>query len=430
VRFDRVAFNLAAADFTGNLVMAGGVGMRVNWGDAPIASASIDGTTVLGGTAGMLLGAGDVRVTDCEISSGPDSGVGIRTVPNLLPDAATDLRVIGNGIADLGGAGLRLAGRHGAVLVKQNIIRRCGAAGIAVAAEAQIDHLSVDNNHLEDIAADRTANGAAGIVVAGTARAHVAGNTIDGVGRLGGPGALYAGIAGEGVARLTASGNTISNIGPNNPEAIAIGIVLRRPYGELALRSNQIEAREGDQAVAAWAAVEIGTPFEDVRDLDGPDLPAPGAGNFTTLPAGPRDEVAYIALAAEVLRLSPAGVTALFPRRQATIALTGNQITAELGLLRPAVTIHDGGALTLDVSHNQVIQGGFEIDAAPPLVLLGARRINVTSNTTVHRREVPSMALFTGPNGAATPLGNISASAIRLDGADLPAAFAPLNLIA
>ncbi len=93
--------------------------------------------------------------------------------------------------------------------------------------------------------------------------------------------------------------------------------------------------------------------------------------------------------------------------------------------------IHDGGALTLDVSHNQVVQSGFEIDAAPPLVLLqGARRISVASNTTVHRREIPSIALFTGPNGAATPLGYITASPIRLDGANLPAAFAALNLIA
>ncbi len=149
--------------------------------------------------------------------------------------------------------------------------------------------------------------------MAGTARAHVAGNTIDGVGRLGGTGALYAGIAGEGVARLTVSDNAISDIGPNNPEAIAIGIVLRRPYGELALRGNRIEARAGDQAAAAWAAVEIGTPFDDVRDPDGPDLPAPASGNFTTLPAEPPGEVAYVSLTSEVLRLSPAGVTALFP---------------------------------------------------------------------------------------------------------------------
>ncbi len=116
VRFDRVAFNLAAADFTGNLVLAGGVGMRVNWGDAPIASALIEGTTVLGGTAGMLLGAGDVRVKDCEITSGLESGVGIRTVPNLLPDATTDLRVIGQRNRGSGrrGAAARRAARRGA----------------------------------------------------------------------------------------------------------------------------------------------------------------------------------------------------------------------------------------------------------------------------------------------------------------------------
>ena len=430
VRFDRVAFNLAAADFTGNLILAGGVGMRLNWADAPIASALIEGTTVLGSTAGMLLGAGDVRVKDCEITSGPESGDGIRTVPNLLPDTATDLRLIGSGIADLGGAGLRLAGRHGAVMVRQNIIRRCGTAGIAVAAEAEIDHLSIDNNRIGDIAVGPTAIAAAGIVVAGTVRAHIAGNAITSVGRLGGRGALYAGIAGEAVAQLTASDNVISEIGPNNPEAIAIGIVLRRPYGELALRGNRIEARAGEQAVAGWAAVEIGLPFEDVRDPDGPDLPTGGSGNFTTLPGEPSGAIAYVALSSEVLRLSPAGLTTLFSRRQSMIALTASQITAELGLLRPAVTIHDGGALSIDVSHNQVVQAGFEIDAAPPLVLLGARRISVASNTTVHRRSIPSIALLTGPNGAATPLGNITASPIRLNGANLPPAFAALNLFA
>lgn len=429
VHFDRVAINLAAADFTGNLILARGVGMQVNWADTPIASASIERTIVLGSTAGMLLGAGDVRVKDCEISSGPESGVGIRTVSNLLPDTATDLRVIGNSIADLGGAGLRLTGRHGAVMVKQNIIRRCGTAGITVAADAQIDQLAVDNNHIEDIGAARSANGAAGIVVAGTAKAYIAGNAITAVGRLGGSGALYAGISGEAIAELTASDNTISDIGPNNPEAIAIGIVLRRPYGELALRGNRIEARAGDQAIAAWAAVEIGSPFEDVRDPGGPELPTGGSGNFTTLPAEPSGAIAYVALSSEVLRLSPTGLTALFPRRQSMIALTGSQITAELGLLRPAVTIHDGGALSLDMSHNQVVLAGFEIDPAPPLVLLGARRISVSSNTTVHRRAATSIALLTGPNGAATPLGNITASPIRLNGGNLPEAFAALNLI-
>lgn len=430
VRFDRVAFNLAGADFTGNLVLAGGVGMRINWADLPVASALIEGATVSGGVAGMLLGAGDVRVNDCEITSGLEVGVGIRTVPNLLPDATTDLRVIGSGIADLGGAGLRLAGRHGAVLVKQNIIRRCGAAGIAVAAEAQIEHLSIDNNHLEDIAGTRSADGAAGIVVTGTARANVAGNTIDGVGRLGRTGELYAGIAGEAVARLTVSDNEISGIGPDNPEAFAIGIVLRRPYGESALRGNRIEARADEQAIAAWAAVEIGTPISDIPGGDGPDLPAPASGNFTALPGEAANTVAYVALATDVLRLSSAGVAAVFARQQTTIALSGSQITVELGLLRSAITIHDSSALTVDVSHTQLVQRGFEIDNAPPLVLLGAQRISLASNTLVHRRTIPSVTMFTGSNGAATPLGNITASPIELNGAPVPAPLAALNLIA
>lgn len=432
VHFDRAALNLAGADFTNNLILATAVGMQINWADLPVASLVIDGATVSGGIAGMVLGAGDTRVQNCEVTAGADVGVGIRSVPNLLPDASTDLRVIGTGITDVGGAGLALAGRHSAVLVKQNILRRCGAAGITVSPQAQIDHLSIDNNHLEDIAGNPNTDRAAGVVLANTDRAHVAGNTIVGVGELGQPGDLFAGIAGEAIANLTISDNEIARIGPDNPESRAIGIVVRRPFGELALRGNRIEARERLEVIAAWSAIEIGTPFEDIPDLDddGGTVPLPASGNYTTLPRVPQSDVAFVALSSNVLRLTPLGVSRAFAYRLSTVAISGSQITADMALLRPLITIFDGSLQSLDVSHNQLTQGGSGFDNLPPLMVLGAQRISAASNSLLHRREVPSIQINTSSNRAATPIGNITRVPIRMNGAPLPAPFDQLNIIA
>lgn len=431
VHFDRSAVNLAGADFTGNLILATAVGMQINWADLPAASLAIEGATVSGGTFGMVLGAGDARVMNCEITGGADVGVGIRSVPNLLPDARTDLRVIGTGITDMGGAGMMLAGRHSAVLVKQNIIRRCGTAAIAVSPQAEIDHLSIDNNHLEDIAGSPSAEGAAAVVLTSTARAHVAGNSIQGVGQLGQSDALYAGIAAEGVARLTISDNEIAGIGPDNPQVRAIGIVVRRPYGELALRGNRIEARAGLEVISTWSAIEIGTPFDDIPDLDGDDgvVPTPASGNYTTLPRVPRNEVAYVALSGDVMRLTPTGIARAFASRQSTAAITSSQLAADMDLLRPLVTVFDGNLQSLDVSHNQLTQTGSGTGDLPPLMVLGAQRISVASNTLLHRREVPSILLHTGGNRAATPIGNITRVPIRMNGAPLPAPFDQLNIV-
>ncbi|WP_170332447.1 DUF6519 domain-containing protein [Ruegeria arenilitoris] len=432
VHFDRVAFNLAGAGFTGNLVLAGNVGMHVNWVDLPIASALIEGATVIGGLFGLVLGAGDVRVKDCEITAGQDVGVGIHSVSNLAPDAATDLRVISTGIADLGGTGISLAGRHGSVLIKQNIIRRCGAGGIAVSPQAQINHLSIDNNHIADIAGAVNNDRAAGIALSSTENVHVAGNMIMGVGELGQSGELYTGIAGEALARVTISDNEIARIGPDNPEVRAIGIMLRHPFGELALRGNRIEARRGQVEFATWSAIEVGMPFEDIPELDddGGRLPIPAAVNLTSLGATDEETVAFVTLSEDVLRVSANGVAHVFDNRQATVAVTGTQVTADLALLRPMVTVFHGSLLSLDVSHNQLTQGGPEFDNLPPLMVLGGHRVSLSSNTLVHRRIVPSIRVRTGGINDATALGNITAEPIQLNGGNLPAPFNQLNILA
>ena len=45
------------------------------------------------------------------------------------PSMPTDAQIVGNGIFDLAGAGLRIEGNLGSLIVKRNVIRRCGEAG-------------------------------------------------------------------------------------------------------------------------------------------------------------------------------------------------------------------------------------------------------------------------------------------------------------
>lgn len=424
VRFDRVALNIADAVFARNLVIGGTTGIRINWADIPTGATLIqDGTVQASGTA-LVIGASDLRLSDCEISGGADGGDGLRLTPNILPDLATDARIIGNSLFDLGGTGIRIAGNHGALMIKQNILRRCAEAGIATLPEARVRDLAIDNNLLEEIAPATGIQDAGGIVLTGVASGRVSGNTLRGVGQGGLGQQVWAGIAVQGVGAVTVSENALYDIGPDLPDGVAAAILAERPYGELRVSGNRVQGSTTASAIAAWSAIRIGSPPRDDDPIGGE---APPDGFVGALPGAAAGDLGYASVDDTWYSLSPAALyaTTLGPRSR--IEVSSNQAQAAAFLSQPMVLVFDSRATMLGFGQNQVtLQGNGQIE----VVLLGARRITVSANTVVHQGDRLSMRLITGGNGAATPIGNITSAGIDLAPGGLPAAFAALNLIA
>jgi hypothetical protein len=179
----------------------------------------------------LVVGATDLRLEDCEISSGARGGDGVRLAANIVPSLTTDARIIGNTMLDIAGAAVRIEGEHGALLIKQNIIRRCAGGGIISGTDAAVRDLCIDNNVIEEVAdvTGQTATG--GIVLLGVAAGRVIGNTLRSIGRGRVSGQTYAGIALQGVGTITLRDNEIIGVGPDLPEVAAMSILAQRGLG-------------------------------------------------------------------------------------------------------------------------------------------------------------------------------------------------------
>lgn len=428
IHFDRVAMNIADAILARNLVIGTTAGVRLNWADLPTGATIIEAGTVQASGTPLSLGATDIRLRDCEITGGRQAGDGIRLVPNIVPDQEQDARITGNTIFNLGGVGIRIAGNHGSLSIRDNIVRDCLEAGVATDANAEVRQLTIADNVLEEIAGVAGDLSAGGIVVAGGAIVEIGGNRVHSVGQGGVDDQLYAGIAAQGVGLLKITDNTLGAIGPDLAEVVAIGILVRPPYGDILVTGNQIVGGNAPQLVAGWAAIEIGTPPTSPPPGGGGGLTPPQGGFLAALPGNLDEELAFIEAGRTLFRVSPTRMAAVAFRRTGQIGVRGNQSQAAIRLSRPLMTVFDGGALSLDFSHNQgFLDSSSGLDA---VVRLGARRMTVGSNSILHRTDAPTLLLETGAGGAATPTGNITTSEILLNEAGLPAPFDALNMTA
>ncbi|WP_353474583.1 DUF6519 domain-containing protein [Salipiger sp. H15] len=426
VRIERAALNLSAALFSRNLLLGGGTAVRVNWAELPAAGLGFEASTIGANGAGLVLSAGTLRVQDCEISAGAGQSDGILLVPNLLPDAETDAQIVGNTIFDLGGAGIRLAGRLDTVLIKRNILRDCGAAGIAVSPDASVRHVAIDNNVIERIAQASPVPEAAGIVLASAESGQILGNSVRAVGLAGFQGQRYAGIAVIGCGSVEIGSNFIAEIGGEEPEQEAVGIMVLPPYVTMALRGNRIlgPMAAGDGAPVAWRAIEIG---RSGGDFDG-RLPPVFTGATAAVPTLGASGLAYFVVGDEVIRASGSQFAMALPSLGAQIAVDGNQVRTRREHIGRIVQVVDGGAVSLVMGGNQV---DYRSEAPlSELVRAAAPRIAFANNTLTHPSGDVSARLFTGTDaGGATVLGNITRARILLNNGGLPAPFGPLNIL-
>ncbi|QHQ36665.1 DUF6519 domain-containing protein [Algicella marina] len=428
VQFDRVAMNISAALLSRNLVFSSGTGIRINWAEIPAASLSIDNSTIVADRTALLIGADTARILDCEISAGDEGGDGILLVPNIVPEARTDAQIIGNTIFDLAGAGIRISGIHDTILIKRNLIRRCDEAGIATTPEAEIRHIAIDNNAIEDITGITGELGAAGIVLTTAASGQIVGNGINDIGGGGQDGQVFAGIAVQGSAAIDISHNTIIAVGPDSAEVRAYGIYVAPPVLTVTISDNRIIARPAAAAsdFLSWRGIQIG---QD-RVIDPDTTPGTTVGNITAeLPTYRPNTAAYLSAGETVYRVAAASFVATPLGAPSQIGIRGNQVRSSRMVTQPLVQIIGAGARSIDFSNNQCdLQGVRDDIFVFDVVQAAAPRISLSANTITHNTFGTSIRLVTGANGAATPIGNITSEEIVLNGATLGQPFAALNL--
>ncbi len=422
ILIDRVAFNISAALLSRNLVFSNETGIRLNWFEIPAGSLSIETSTVVADRTGLRLGATTTRVQDCEISGGDGFGDGIRLVANIAPETLTDAQLIGNTIFDFAGAGIRIDGQHDTVLIKRNIIRDVGIAGIATDVDASIRHLAIDNNAIEGVAQTGGAETAMGIAVNSVESGQIIGNSIRDVGEESGSGQAYSGIYVQGSGSVDVSSNVLSEIGSDGVESSATGILVRPPYLGITVTGNRIFGDlDGGEGPVNWTALDIGSSFN-------PDntLPPVFTGEVARIPSVEGATLAYFAVDNQIYRASTASFAIALPNVPGQITATGNQMRTGREIFDGLIRIVDGSATGVSLSNNvcdHSAEAGLD-----DMVLISSPRISVSGNTVTHRADALTMRLFTGEAGAATVIGNITTGRILLNGSGLPAPFGALNL--
>lgn len=427
IRFIGIAFNIAGVTFSRNLIFGADSGVRMNWFELAAGSTAIDGNAIVSNGDAAVLGVNDLRLQDNEISGGPNQGDGVRLIDNTAPDAETDAQIIGNRISDLAGAGIRIEGRHGALLIKRNVIRRCGQAGITTTAEAIIRHIAIDNNVIEEIAETIDQDEAGAIVLTRVASGQIAGNSIQSIGTNAPGGSLTNGIAVQGVGTMAITGNTLSEIGANQAEAVAIGIVARPPFFQISVESNRINGvTTRSNELTSWTAIEIGVRNISVNpDPDIGSVPA-ATGFVAAVPGVAANTLGFATVDREAVSFSRFRLAIDTQTRDSQIAVLNNQIFHAARPNRVLVTIVDTASSAVGFNQNQCeLDGGGGVSA---VVVIGAPRITASTNMIRHRTDALSMLLSTGQAGVAAPVGNITTSGIDIIPNGLNPPFDALNL--
>ena len=426
IRLDGLALNLAGAIFGRNLLLGLGDGVLINWIEPPSGSTAIRDSAVLAGGDAMRVAAGDLRVMDNDISGGPQIGDGIRMVPRLVPEMPGDAQIVGNRVADLAGAGLRIGGTIDALLVKRNVIRRCGAAGILTAPDAMIRHASIDNNLLAEIADAPDQEGAGGIVLTRVVEGRIASNCVRAVGLAGVANSLYAGIAVQGVGSVAVADNAISEVGPETGTSPAVGILAITPYLGLSVEGNRIDGRVGDTSENAlgWTGIQIGR-MRGRLDTGSPDIEIDVEIGIT-VPGVSTDELAYGEVGGRAYAVSRLSIVDLGEIRSSQITISGQQIRYFGRVTVPLVLVIDRQLGSVVFGQNQCEQSGFG-GGGPASVIISSGRITAGNNVVRHQNDANSM-LLAAPDGAAAAIGNLVSAGIDVQPGGLKPQFVPLNL--
>ena len=223
-------------------------------------SASVSGPAITAGVDGLWIEANKLVAAPQPGNRQPD-GAGITLRSGLDPTGVDQCQVLANQISGFTAAAISIRSPVRELIVKLNIIERCGN-GIICEDDADTGNAAIENNHLRDIGSGEAQLGfVLGIGLLRADSASVVGNTIRRVGLLAVRAAAIGGVAAAGVRRLRTSGNDISGIAPPAEFlGLGAGVMVRTPYAQADVAHNQVDRDETPSAQpskSAWFALLI-----------------------------------------------------------------------------------------------------------------------------------------------------------------------------
>jgi hypothetical protein len=358
-------------------------------------SLTISGSGVRAGVEGLWIQDNKLVNTAPETAARARTEVGIALAVGLDKGGPDACQILANQVAGFSLAGILIGAPVRDLIVKLNIIERCGN-GILSADEANGGSISIENNHLRDIGGT-TGTLVAGIAVVKAESVTIASNTIRGVGVQTLQSALSAAIVAFGVQRSRVCGNDIADVAPPGDfVGVAAGIMLRAPFSQFEVSHNEVQ-RDASPSTqtsnGAWHALVAGdTAAQSATSR---------AGSFTTVRVDPTRTLvlgagrAYVAVlaqpvagaAAEDPSLARGSVQGNVLRARGAASaveliaageclINGNRVESR-GNNRAAVRVATGAAI---VNANRVRGGEISIQViATSVAVLG----NITTGTIV-----------------------------------------------
>lgn len=403
-----LGFGLEASSMTisrNDFSVAGGVGIRCGAEGVWIDNNKIVNTESQLGTTSAIL-----------VTAGADQG------------GMEQCHILANQISGFGGTGIYVSTPVRALIVKQNIIEKCGQ-GIWSFPNTKAGKLSIENNQLLGVGPPESPFAiVVGILVLRAGSATIAGNTIRSLGVQPAGMSFCTGIYTWDVDRARILGNEMTDIGPSVFEGNVGGIVLASPLGEFEVHHNRVE-RETIPAQGSggnWTALQIGPQAAQGAIAPGAAAPtgtAAAAAAATGTAAATRSPAATTNLNStrignvEMVALDGRRILAAAPILGSSGSILGNVIRARGQ--RPAVEVTAGECLFND---NRVEIAGFTTAVAlsAPVAIVSANRV---------KGARISIAVTTAASRPAAVVGNITTGIITVSGG-FTAPFAPLNLIA
>jgi len=428
VAFGGITGHLYANHFEGNeFLLCREGGLSLTGFAMPGAALRVQGNVMAVSGPGITCAVDGAWISDNKLRAQgqgdkPPLGAGITLATGLDPNGSDQCQVLANQISGFPDAGLLIEAPSKSLIVKLNIIERCGN-GIVMGGDAAAASASIENNHLHDLGAVQANNANAstvvGIGIVRTQTASVVGNTLRRIGqRPVGRTRTVAAILGLGVEQARVQGNTIAGVGPAGDFAGSVGGVLwRGPYDELDVSHNDIR-RDEDPVAAAGASRWVG--IEVVQASA--ELPVLRAEGYAALRLDNQRTLVLANRRADVVtsRVGLRGFAAAELDGGSSLGVKGNVVLARGAA--PAVLAQSSADLMF--SDNRCELNGLRVAAA---VALASRAVIASSNRVVG--GVRSVAVQ-APAARVTVLGNITSNGITVAGAALAAPWLALNATA
>ena len=413
VSFDGLSFHALQTRLAGNLIggcsqfgivmlgwVAAGSGLEVRENELHVSG------------AGIAIGTDDARIESNNIAalragSGTD---GIILTPGFDKTGLGRCQVLGNRIVGMAGNGILFQnGIIRSAMLKNNYVEAVGGGGIIMDDTSAAGQLTIENNHLFNLAPLSNDAGTAviGLRVVNTLRAEIVGNALVNIGLAAAQSPHRAGIQVVNIGSGRIDGNQVLNVGPVGEFLQqAAGIESLGTFGRLDISNNTVRRNETPPAPPAspgtsrWVAVHI-------QSLTTKDYLAASADlSFAAV-----DNLIYAFVGNRLFSL---------PRGREIVGLHGNLL--ESYGAAPVVSVIASGAFNF--SSNRCLLSSADTAAlVTPVVQAQVGAAMISANYLEGAAKIPAMQLNLLPqNGPFTVLGNISSGPIHVNGGPLPTA--------